>query len=370
MSETTTNLELFKYNPNTDGDQTFNIDEALNNNLDIIDRFAGDVDETLENLGDNKADISLSNLNQVGQAIIDAKADRVFTYNNFKRLDEGENLATKFATEIANYSSIYAWLDARKNAGNYEGINIGDYFTFSINSGTVAGYSIPTQTFTARVIGLNTYKNCGDNIIGNMIYFKTDQVIDTPIKWNPTDDNNGSATQQNPWLQSAVYAILNKVNNYRKGYSHNLGANASNLGIIDLIPIGLKNVLKQKRQLLDQRYSNSGLLTYSTGWTWGDMGLLWLPNEIEVYGTQIRSNLGNGNGYWNPEAGLSIQFPYFANNCGRRISYNSSGSRCYWWLSAPASYHSTTVCIVNGYGYAGDATATNSTVYVPLCFCI
>lgn len=357
MSKNTKNLNLFEYVPETDGNLTFNINNCLNNNFDKIDEYAGATNDALN----NKANLSLNNLNAVGQAIIDSKADKSYTNSVFKRLDTGDNLATKFATEIANYSSIYAWLDARKNAGNYEGMNIGDYFTFTINSGTVAGYSIPAQTFTARIIGFNTYKNCGDNIIGNMIYFKTDQVIDTPIKWNPTDDNNGSSTQQNPWLQSAVYAILNKVNNYRKGYSHQLGANASSLGIIDLIPVGLKNVLKQKRQLLDQRYSANGLLTYSTNWAWGDMGLLWLPNEIEVYGTQVRSNLGYGNGYWNPEAGLSIQFPYFANNCERRISYNSSGSRCDWWLSAPASGHSTGVCFVSSHGYASHATASHST---------
>ena len=301
---------------------------------------------------------------------LDGQIDAVI--KNFDRMYEGVNLETKFATEIAAAGNVYAWLNNRKNAGNFEGIHVGDYFSVNLSAGTVAGYSIAAQTFKCRIVGINTYKSCGDTPIGNMFYCISDEVINTPIKWNPTNNNNGTAVQNNPWLASAAYAVLNGINNYTTNAYSNAahGANASAKGILQLLPSTLQSVLKQKRNILDSRYSSSGLLTGGTNWEWGDMGKLWLPNEYEVYGCAVRSNLSQTEGFWHPEAGLSIQFPWFANNCEHRIKKNSSGSRCSWWLSSAASHGTATVCYVNGYGYAGDHSAANATICLPLCFCI
>ncbi len=41
MSTQTTNLKLFKYDPLTDGSQTFNVDTALNDNWDKVDIAVG-----------------------------------------------------------------------------------------------------------------------------------------------------------------------------------------------------------------------------------------------------------------------------------------------------------------------------------------
>ena len=316
-------------------------------------------DETVS----GRATTSLNNLNLAGEKVLHAQADRSY---------QGVNLEEKFATEIAQYGNVYKWLEARKNAGNYDGIHVGDYFYTSLKAGTIAEYSITAQTFKCRIIGLNTYKNCGDSVIGNMIYVSTDEVINTPIKWNPADNNNGTNNRKSPWLASAMYAILNGGNNYDNTSGYNKvahGANGGN-GIISLLPTELQSVLKQKRNILDERYSASGLITGGTGWNWADMGKLWLPSEIEVYGTQIRSNLCQTDGYWNPEAGLSIQFPWFANSCEHRIKKRADGARCNWWLSSVASGNTADVCAVGGNGNATHTVATNATIYVPLCFCI
>lgn len=291
---------------------------------------------------------------------------------NHDREYQGVDLSVKFANEISQYATIYDWLNARKNAGNFSGIHVGDYMIVPTSAGTCAGYSIPAQNHKCRIIGINTYKRCADTDIGNMLYFSSDNVVHTPIKWNPTDNNNGTSVNNEPYLASAAYAILNGVNNYTTSAFNNVahGANASSGGILQLLPSALQNVLKVKRNLLDTRYSASGLLTYSTGWGWKDMGKLWMPNEIEVYGCQVRSNLGYAQGYWNPEANLSIQFPWFANNCNHRIKFNNSGNRCYWWLSSANSINSAHVCIVNNNGSASYNVATYSDVCVPLCFCI
>ena len=325
--------------------------------------------EDFQALAQNKS-TALQNQFNGYSSTLDGQIDAVI--KNFDRMYEGVNLETKFATEIAAAGNVYAWLNNRKNAGNFEGIHVGDYFSVSLSAGTVAGYSIAAQTFKCRIVGINTYKSCADTNIGNMLYVISDEVINTAIKWNPTDNNNGTASQNKPWLASAAYAVLNGVNNYTTNAYGNAahGANASAKGILQLLPSTLQSVLKQKRNLLDNRYSSSGLLTGSTGWDWADMGKLWLPNEVEVYGCGIRSNLSQTSGFWFPEAGLSIQFPWFANNCEHRVKRNSSGARCSWWLSAPASYAATTGCIVHSDGLADSASATNSSIFLPLCFCI
>lgn len=322
-----------------------------------------------ETLAQNKS-TALQNQFNGYSSTLDGQIDAVI--KNFDRMYEGVNLETKFATEIAEAGNVYAWLNNRKNAGNFEGIHVGDYFSVNLGAGTVAGYSIAAQTFKCRIVGINTYKSCGDTPIGNMFYCISDEVINTPIKWNPTNNNNGTAVQNNPWLASAAYAVLNGVNNYTTNAYSNAahGANASAKGILQLLPSTLQNVLKQKRNILDSRYSASGLLTGGTNWVWADMGKLWLPNEYEVYGCAVRSNLSQTEGFWHPEAGLSIQFPWFANNCEHRIKKNSSGSRCSWWLSSAASNHTTYVCYVSGYGIASSPSATSATICLPLCFCI
>lgn len=326
--------------------------------------------EDFQALAQNKS-TALQNQFNGYSSTLDGQIDAVI--KNFDRMYEGVNLETKFATEIAAAGNVYAWLNNRKNAGNFEGIHVGDYFSVSLSAGTVAGYSIAAQTFKCRIVGINTYKSCADTNIGNMLYVISDEVINTAIKWNPTDNNNGTASQNKPWLASAAYAVLNGVNNYTTNAYGNAahGANASAKGILQLLPSTLQSVLKQKRNLLDNRYSSSGLLTGSTGWDWADMGKLWLPNEVEVYGCGIRSNLSQTSGFWFPEAGLSIQFPWFANNCEHRVKRNSSGARCSWWLSAPASdLTAASVCIVITNGNASSSYATNSSVFLPLCFCI
>ncbi len=325
--------------------------------------------EDFQALAQNKS-TALQNQFNGYSSTLDGQIDAVI--KNFDRMYEGVNLETKFATEIAAAGNVYAWLNNRKNAGNFEGIHVGDYFSVSLSAGTVAGYSIAAQTFKCRIVGINTYKSCADTNIGNMLYVISDEVINTAIKWNPTDNNNGTASQNKPWLASAAYAVLNGVNNYTTNAYGNAahGANASAKGILQLLPSTLQSVLKQKRNLLDNRYSSSGLLTGSTGWDWADMGKLWLPNEVEVYGCGIRSNLSQTSGFWFPEAGLSIQFPWFANNCEHRVKRNSSGARCSWWLSAPASDYATTVCYVDDGGIADSSYATSSSIFLPLCFCI
>lgn len=288
----------------------------------------------------------------------------------FNRIYDGRDLTQIFADEIANYSDEWAWIKARIQSANYEGLYVGDYIPVTMNAGTVGGQSITQQIFQCQIAGIDTYTGCGEVEIGHHIDFISREVINTKIKWNPTDNNNGTSVQANPWLASNAYAWLNGVNNYTTSAFNNVahGGNYANAGILQLLPTKLTNLIITKRNVLDSRYDSTKLLTYSTGWKWGDMGKLWLPNELEAYGFQVRSNMGYAQGYWNPEANIGVSYPIYTNSGRNRIKRTSSGGRSAWWLSSAASHNSTNVCYCNIFGYAGSHLATYSGIRCPLCF--
>lgn len=288
----------------------------------------------------------------------------------FNRIYDGRDLTKVFANEIAKYSDEWAWIKARISAANYEGLYVGDYIPVTMNAGTVGGASIAQQIFQCQIAGIDTYTGCGDTEIGHHIDFISREVIDSTVTWNPENNNNGTSVQANLWFASQAYAYLNGVNNYTTSAYNNVahGGDYSAGGILQLLPTKLTNLIVTKRNVLDSRYDSTKLLTYSTTWAWGDMGKLWLPNEIEVYGTQIRSNLGYTQGYWNPEANIAVAYPIYLGSGRNRIKRVSSGGRSTWWLSSADSNHSTYVCYVNGYGYATSGYATNAGIRCPLCF--
>lgn len=290
--------------------------------------------------------------------------------NITNRLYDGVDLTQKFSEEIANYADEWQWIKARIDAENFEGILVGDYIPVTLSAGTAGGKAITQQTFQCQIAGINTYKNCGDEEIGNHIDFISREVCDQAITWNPTDNNNGTSSEQHPWLASQVYAWLNGVNNYSTSayQSQAHGMNALNAGLYQLLPEKLRNVIIQKRNLLDRRYSSSALLSYSENWDWLDMGYLWLPNEIEVYGTQVRSNLGYHQGYWNPEANIGVAYPLYLGQGRNRVKRTSDGSRSIWGLSSAASTSTTSTCFVNDQGDANGARGTRAEIRVPLCF--
>ena len=196
--------------------------------------------------------------------------------------------------------------------------------------------------------------------------------MDLEVAWNPNNNNNGTSVNPNPYLASQVYAWLNAVNNRTTSAYNSVahGVNASNNGVLTRLPSELKNLIVEKRMILDERYSSSGLLTSGTGWSWGSMGKLWLPNEVEVYGTQFKSNTAQTSGWWNPEANMGVAYPLFMGSGKNRIKRTSSGGRSSWWLSSAASSYSTNVCYVSAHGYASSNPATNTGVRCPLCFCL
>ena len=297
----------------------------------------------------------------------------VATSKQSDRLYDGVDLSTKFATEIASYASAWAWIKARIQAANFDGIHVGDYIPFVLSAGTAGGLSIAQQSMKAQIAGIDTYYGFGDTAVGHHIDFISKDVINTAIQWQPNDNNNATSVTASPWLSSKVYAWLNGVNNYTTSSygSAAHGLSASGAGIYQLLPSALQGAIVTKRQLLEYRYSSSGLLTYDNNWAWGDMGNLWLPHEVEVYGCQIWSAGNYSNGTYAHGSMGGVSYPLFS--CqggyhGSRVKTNSSGSRANWWLSAVYGGNSTNACPVDCYGSATVAACSNSTIYVPVCF--
>lgn len=74
MSTQTTNLELFKYDPLSDGNQTFNIDTALNDNWDKVDVAVGTLNRktniTTATLAAGSTSITIQDANITSNSIL------------------------------------------------------------------------------------------------------------------------------------------------------------------------------------------------------------------------------------------------------------------------------------------------------------
>lgn len=291
------------------------------------------------------------------------------------RLYAGTNLATKFASEISQYSSVWAWITNRIKSGNFSGIHVGDYIPFSTTAGTVGTDSVPAQSFNAQIAGIDTYYGYGDQPVGHHIDFITKEVCQTEVKWNPVDNNNGTAATKHPWLASSVYAWLNGVNNYTTGAYGNAahGLNAAGKGMIHRLPSDLQNVLVTKRMLMEERYSASGLLTSSIGWSWVDAGKLWLPTENEVYGCQVWSAAFPDAAVQAWASSGAVQYPLFSCTGGRihnriKAISGNAGSRSAWWLCVAHGGTSTYACGVDSGGEAHIHLTSHAGIRAPLCF--
>ena len=296
------------------------------------------------------------------------KSDEMAYAELSEHLYNGVDLKTKFATEIAGYSDEWAWLKARKNANNFAGIHVGDYIDISLSAGTVGTYNITAKTLRARILGIDTYYRYGDSEVGHHIDFKTDQTVGTNMVWNPNNNNNGTAVEENPWLASALYAYLNGVNNYTTNAYNDVphGADASAGGILQLLPSKLTNQIIEKRLYVPRMYSASGLLTQPNEGKWANIGKLWLPFETEVYGRAVNSIAKDGYGYDRNNMGSAVQYPLFAGTAGDRNK--KLCGRATWWLASAASGSSARACFVSGHGNADSYGCTNTWLSAPVCF--
>ena len=272
------------------------------------------------------------------------------------RTYQGTDLTVKFKSEIDGSfnGNPWAWIQDRINNANWEGLHVCDYIPFTTTNDV---------TMQAQIAGMDTYYQYSDHPISHHIDFISRELWPDLHTYNPVDFNNGTAAQAHPWLASDLYLWLNSkagpVPSAKTANPETTEVDYTTDGVYHFLPEELKAVIIEKRFLLETRYNASSLLTTSPGWGWQNEGKLWLPTEMEVYGT----NIWGGAGY---PTGSGIQYPIFANSMNR-LKYRS-GSHCYWWLSTPYSGNSANWCLVSYYGNAAANTATTTGIGAPVCF--
>ena len=339
---------------------------------------------------------------------------------DFDRYYEGQDLTVKWADEIAASpynGDAWAWIRARIRAGNYLGIHTKDYIPFKTANNVnlkaeIAGINtyknygdtavgnhidficrelwptnhvfnkvnynnglIPTETvvsdgsateytLTKAMYAIDNIKIGSDTLTGYTYDPATQKITFTtaPAAGNMVVTGTGS---EHPWLVSDLYHYVNSLAGH---VPNGTGANPALAqvdytadGIYFQLPTALKNVIVEKRAYLPKRYSASGLLNDDNAGGWANIGKLWLPSEVEVYGAPCWGGKG---GY--STMGNNVQYPIFMGNMNR-LKYKS-GSRYNWWLVSSWTGNSTTVCNVGTNGLANNANASNTAVAAPVCF--
>ena len=253
----------------------------------------------------------------------------------------GRSLASVFASEIGS-QSIYTWLRNRARNANFAGLRIGDYIDVPIT----AGANVPAQTVRYRIGAIDQYYQCGDTAKGHHIVMVPrapvsvtgSKAVNTSyLQWRDTNDNNGTADEKHPYLCSKLHDW--EINDF-----------------LPALPSALQSAIMTQRVLLEERYSSSGKLTEASSWSWVDLGKIWSPSEMEVYGCPVWGSKGYS-------VGFDSQFPIFTDTASR-----IAGHRVHWWLRSVMGGSSSYACYVNSTGSACYNAPTHGWVRPLPCF--
>jgi len=228
-------------------------------------------------------------------------------------------------------------LQVRIKAGDFTGIHIGDFKTITLTTG---------ETVIMEVAGIDQYYKCGDTAIGHHIDFISRDALAGAKVFNATNTNNGTETEPNPWRASELFTEMNTT-------------------VFNTLPTELQGCIIEKRAYIESRYSASAPdtgLTESTAGAWNNMGKLWLPTEVEVFGCTHWSQPGYGSMFFR-------QYPIFIGGSLHIIKGDGNGgSRCPWWEASAGADSATHFCTVTLYGSALYYVASHASIRAPLCF--
>ena len=296
------------------------------------------------------ADISVLNVGGSAKNIKDTSArnsaNAVMTAEEYDRQHNinayaGRSLASAFASEIGS-TDIYTWLRNRALNANFAGLRIGDYIDVPVAEGA----NVPAQTVRYRIGAIDQYYQCGDTAKGHHIVMvpkspvtvKGDKASNTSyLHWRETNDNNGTAEEKHPYLLSKLHDW--EINDF-----------------LPALPATLQSAIMSQRVLLEERYASGGGLTESSGWSWADLGKIWSPSEMEVYGCPVWGSKGYS-------VGFDSQFPIFTDTASRIV-----GGRVAWWLRPVVGGSSSGACIAYSYGDASYVALTCGGVRPLPCF--
>lgn len=287
------------------------------------------------------------NVNGVSHEIIDslARTNATTALNNTEYNRQGligkypgQSLATLLAGEVSGSATIYDALHKRVQAANFSGMRVGDYIDVPLVS---ASGVTSQQSVRFLLAHIDPYLWCDDHSKGHHLAFVASAPIavastvtgaanSSYLMWNTTNTNQGTADQKCPYPNSNL-----------KAWETAFEA---------CLPEGLTKYLLTQRVLLEERYSASGALSDSNSWSWQDIGKVWSPSEMEVYGCPVWGTKGYS-------VGFDCQFDLF-----RDTAHRLNGTRYAWWLRSVMGGSSSDVCYVHSYGYASGHWATNTWV--------
>lgn len=246
----------------------------------------------------------------------------------------GTDLTIRFAKEISLYSSVWEWIKARIDNGNYNGIYVNDFIPLSIGD----------ENHIMRILGINSYTGIKftdkTDPIGNHIDFISERCIG-PVVWgHEGSSNNGeSAAKPNPYLSSGIPQFFDSI--------------------YELLPDSLKSVIINKGCLMENKYSSESVINKSTNFAYTDIGKIWVPSEYEVFGSVV---------FGSPYAGANgIQYPLFRDYTNSRYKYkiNDESEYVSWALTTTLENSSDSVLLANGILTFGNIIFSR---HVPICF--
>ena len=214
----------------------------------------------------------------------------------------------------------WAEIDEKETAGDFSGINVGDYKDIMLTNG---------EKVRMEVAGINTRKGYATNN-NNCIHWISRDCLATTYKMNETNTNTGG------FPASTLKTTLNTT-------------------IYNMLPADVKAVIKTNKRLCSKKGS----------WDWQEDQKLWLPSEVEVWGFNSWSEVGYGNGN-------AVQFEIFRGslahiNKGLGFGKAEQGSRSNWWCESPDASSTTYFCNVSSDGHP-DSYSASTPLGVPLCF--
>lgn len=283
------------------------------------------------------------NVNGVSHEIIDslARTNATTALNNTEYNRQGligkypgQSLATLLAGEVSGSATIYDALHKRVQDANFSGMRVGDYIDVPLVS---ASNVAAKQSVRFLLAHFDPYYQCGNIAKGHHIAFIASAPVavaktvtgvanDSYLMWNTANTNQGTADVKNPYLNSNLKA-------WEKLFEA-------------CLPEGLTKYLLTQHVLLEERYSASGALGDSNSWSWQDIGKVWSPSEMEVYGCPVWGTKGYS-------VGFDCQFDLF-----RDTAHRLNGTQCSWWLRSVIGDSSSHVCYVHDYGFTACASAT------------
>ena len=272
--------------------------------------------------GTNYTIIDQTARDRAKSALTNAEYDR----QEFNGIYSGRNLNSLFSGQ----SDLYAYLGGLCVSG-FGDLRIGDYFTVPVES----------NNLTARIAGMDTYLNAMDTQLTQhhlVCLFDPIAITDPDwqttdgqyLYWGDTESNQGTAEEKHPYLNSNLHKWETEW-------------------LFPKLPQALRNRIIDRRCLLEERYSASGNVEESTGWSWANLGKIWSLNEMEVYGCPVWGTKGYS-------VGEACQLPIF------RQTKDRVKVRVGWWLRSVMGGSASYVCYCNSYGNADNASPRHTWV--------